>query len=206
MTKEEIEYYSNCSWNEWVSVRFSKGFISTKDFDFEMRTKNLLDVKEVLDGVGLKFWLTNGTALAAYRDKDWIPWDDDVDLDVMMEEYLSKHDKIRDALKEKGFVTRSKKIGNPRLAKMAFFRGGEKTAIRPLYIDPSFKNNEFRLRQEYKYPKKFYEIPGTIEFKGATFNIPSPAEEFLEFCYGKDWRTPLKSDIESVYSTKDIRR
>ena len=52
-----------------------------------MRTRNLLDAKEVLDGVDLKFWLTNGTALAAYRDRDWIPWDDDVDLDVMMEEY-----------------------------------------------------------------------------------------------------------------------
>ena len=167
MTKEEIEYYSNCSWDEWVTVRFSKGFISTKDFDFEMRTKNLLDVKEVLDDTGLKFWLTNGTALAAYRDRDWIPWDDDVDLDVMMEDFLPKHDAIKELLTNKGFVVRSKNIDNP---------------------------------------KKFYEVPGTIEFKGETFNIPSPAEEFLEFCYGKDWRTPLKSDIESVYSTKDIRR
>ncbi len=87
MLKKEIQKSIIDSWDEWVSVRFAKGFISTKDFDFEMRTRNLLDAKEVLDGVDLKFWLTNGTALAAYRDRDWIPWDDDVDLDVMMEEY-----------------------------------------------------------------------------------------------------------------------
>ena len=192
---------------EWKKIRFKGGYSTKKaPFDLEMRTKNILDIKKILDSIGLKFWLTNGTALAACRGGDWIEWDDDVDLDVMMEDFLPKHDEIRKLFMDEGFIVRSANNYNTTSAKAALFRGGEKTALRPLYLDKKYHNNKYRLRNAYKYPKKLYEYSETIEFMGETFNIPGPSTEFMEWCYGKNWKTPLNSDNESVYSPSSIKR
>jgi hypothetical protein len=41
-------------------------------------------------------------------------------------------------------------------------------------------------------PKKYFEKLGTINFYGTTFKVPADAEGYLEYHYGKDWRTPKK--------------
>ena len=202
--------FSNCSRRTWLKFYAPQ---RKEPFNLQTRTDNLIDVAEVLNSVGLKFWLTNGTALCAFRDQDWIPWDDDIDLDTMMEDFLPKYDLIKKLLIKKGFLVRSTSIRNPRLAKISVFRGdspfrGEKVAVRPLFLNPSYKNNLYRLRKDYKYPRIFYESknPVQLEFKGKTFNIPSPPEKFLTYVYGKNWKTPMNSDIESDYSTSWIKR
>tara|TARA_B100000963_G_scaffold355726_1_gene374511 strand:- start:26 stop:796 length:771 start_codon:yes stop_codon:yes gene_type:complete len=212
-TKEKqliAKKFSDCSRKEWL--KYYKPF-RQPPFNLEIRTRNLLDVSQILEEVGLKFWLTNGTALCAYRDKDWIPWDDDIDLDTMMEDFLPKYDLIKKLLIKKEFLVRSTRIRNPRYAKLAAFRGetpfgGEKVAIRPLYLDSNYKNNIYRLRHDYKYPRIYYECKKQTKvfFKGHYFNIPSPPEKFLEYAYGKNWRTPLKNDLETEYSPLWIKR
>jgi len=188
---------------EWRRVRH-KHVNSPGAYNFKARTKNLITVKKVLDQVELKFWLTNGTALAAYREKDWIKWDDDADLDVYEENLFPKYNKLKEKFISLGFIVRGKHIKQG--CKMSLFRDGEKIALRGLYLDPSYKNNTYRLRKHYKYSRKFYETPGTIQFKGHIFNIPSLIEDFLVYIYGKKWHIPLKSDNESEYSTKRIKR
>jgi phosphorylcholine metabolism protein LicD len=207
MNKVLARKLSEVSEEEWYKVRFKQGFITKKPpFNLKGRTRNLLDVKEVLDDTGLKFWLTNGTSLAAYRERDWIPWDDDVDLDVMMEDYMEVRAELKERFINEGFIVRDRHIKSHTLAKMALFRDGEKTALRPLYLDPDHKYGDtYRFRRDYKYPRKFYETAGTIEFMGETFNIPSPVEEWLTYVY-RDWKTPVDEENESVYSTRDIRR
>lgn len=207
MNKVLARKLSEVSEEEWYKVRFKQGFITKKPpFNLKGRTRNLLDVKEVLDDIGLKFWLTNGTSLAAYRERDWIPWDDDVDLDVMMEDYMEVRAELKERFINEGFIVRDRHIKSHTLAKMALFRDGEKTALRPLYLDPDHKYGDtYRFRRDYKYPRKFYETAGTIEFMGETFNIPSPVEEWLTYVY-RDWKTPVDEENESVYSTRDIRR
>ena len=207
MNKLMARFYSDLTEKEWYEVRFKQGFITKNPpFNLKGRTRNLLDVKEVLDSVGLKFWLTNGTSLAAHREKDWIPWDDDVDLDVMMEDYMQIRAVLREKFINEGFIVRDRHTESHTLAKMALFRDGEKTALRPLYLDPNHKEGHlYRFRRDYKYPRKFYETTGTIEFMGETFNIPSPVEEWLTYVY-RDWKTPVDEEIESIYSTPNIRR
>lgn len=41
-------------------------------------------------------------------------------------------------------------------------------------------------------PKRYFEKLKIIKFYGTTFNIPSDAEGYLRYKYGKDWRTPKK--------------
>jgi hypothetical protein len=158
----------------------------------------------VLDGMGLRFWLTNGTALAARREGDWIPWDDDVDLDVYAEEMHPLHQRLRKTFLDLGFIVRD--VYDPKSGKMSLFREGEKTALRGLYLKSGSHLGEYRLRKRYKYPRRFYETPGTIVFKGMTFQVPSPIEEFLVFVYGDNWRKPMRSDNEREYSMRRIRR
>lgn len=44
-------------------------------------------VRKVCDKHGIRFWATGGTALGALRHKGFIPWDDDLDLIMMKDDY-----------------------------------------------------------------------------------------------------------------------
>lgn len=52
----------------------------------------LLEMLKYLDKVctenGIRYWLSSGTCLGAVRHGGFIPWDDDVDVEMMREDYL----------------------------------------------------------------------------------------------------------------------
>jgi len=54
--------------------------------DEEKWVENLKDIKDILDGAGVKYWLDLGTLLGAIRDGKFIPWDTDIDIGTMCTE------------------------------------------------------------------------------------------------------------------------
>lgn len=60
--------------------------------DLRKAQMRMLDILKVVDGIcqkhGLKYWLTCATLLGAIRHGGFVPWDDDLDIAMMREDYL----------------------------------------------------------------------------------------------------------------------
>lgn len=63
----------------------------------------LKTIAAICDANGIQWWLDSGTLLGAARHKGFIPWDDDVDIVLLREDYL-KLEKILCAMDDEEFV------------------------------------------------------------------------------------------------------
>jgi lipopolysaccharide cholinephosphotransferase len=68
----------------------------------ELAVENLMDVKEVFDERGIRYWLDWGTLLGAVREGKMIEWDHDIDLGTM-DDNLEKIVSIFPELEKRGF-------------------------------------------------------------------------------------------------------
>ena len=134
-----------------------------------------------------------------YRDGNFIPWDDEIDIDIFSEDFAPHFHKIASDFVSLGFIVRTTFRGES--SKMALFYKGLKTAIGGVYLDGA--KPDFRQGVAYQWPVRFYENATRFEYKGKTFLLPGPMDEYLTFCYGKNWRTPLVSDDPEEYMSRE---
>ncbi|MBC5625020.1 LicD family protein [Clostridium sp. NSJ-49] len=60
----------------------------------------LRDVDKICRENGIKYWLESGTLLGAIRHEGFIPWDDDIDIGMMREDYEKFKKIIKDKLSD----------------------------------------------------------------------------------------------------------
>lgn len=77
----------------------------------EIACNILREVKDVLDGLGIQFWLESGALLGAIREKKFIKWDYDIDLGTW-DKYIPKMKIICKRFSEKGYEVYYSKYNN----------------------------------------------------------------------------------------------
>jgi phosphorylcholine metabolism protein LicD len=162
-----------------------------------MQEKYLKPLKKIVEITEGKCFLLYGTLLGAVRDKKFIPWDNDVDLGILEEDWKDEYLKaLKDNFTVKAYkwvsdeVVDKSKIGKiahlsiqcPHHICFDIFTKGKGG-----YRYYSAKDEKLIIR----FPEKFVKPLKTIDFYDIKVQIPENTEEFLEWNYG-DWKTPDK--------------
>ena len=138
-------------------------------------------LRQGYDSLKMDKWLSAGTALGLYRDKDFIKGDTDIDVEAIGYEGIDD-----DIKKQIPFELVRTAYYNSKPMQMAF---QHKEVIFDIYIfwgDEMWNMSE---PGEMILPKKFIENKEEIETKYGKFLFPSPIEDYLKYRYG-DWQTP----------------
>ncbi len=161
-----------------------------KPMDMSTAEALLKEAQQILDRLGLVFFLRHGTCLGAVRDSAFIEWDDDLDIGSVIGLHGLTEELVRsaaDVFKEHGFDARItdtelhlsvdlKKFGTP--------------------MDWSC----YRIIDDSIYQWPVVRIPASlhtdlkeIDFLGEKFLVPNPPEEYLRLKYGPEWMIPKRA-------------
>ena len=157
--------------------------------DVVLAKQMLKEAKDIMDPLGVQFFLRQGTCLGAIRDQDFIPWDDDIDLGCVIglngltEDMI---DPVFDAFRDQGFYVNAE--SNDRWIAAGMIKSS-------LRIDLTF----FRIIDDTIFhfpmiwmPTHLFSNLKEIEFMGGNYLVPNPPEEYLRTKYGPNWITPKK--------------
>ena len=153
----------------------------------------LVDVIKKMDSVnGLNYFFSCGTALGLVRDGQLLPWDNDVDIDVV-DPTLKQVEALESIMLASGY-TKKRDLSNG-LGKVQMVFAKEPHHC----IDFCFWHEEngfyindvpethFFMR---KHSKDLYLEFIDIELNGTVFRIPASYDDYFTCLYGKDWRFP----------------
>jgi len=145
-----------------------------------------VELKQVLNELGLPFFLEGGVLLGAVREGDFIAWDDDVGVAVRTEDVFDRKEELVEALQGAGFALHSidASYGN---FKVNVVKHGTRYELLGWHL-----KGRMRRRDHYRMPAEFLEKTQQITFLGEVYRCPSPPERYLKFFYG-NWRKPKSS-------------
>tara|TARA_R100001129_G_C5199649_1_gene213423 strand:- start:124 stop:636 length:513 start_codon:yes stop_codon:yes gene_type:complete len=164
--------------------------------DPENAAEILFEVDDILKSLNIKYYLACGTALGFYRDGNFIPWDDEIDIEILSETFVPILKELREKFISSGFIARATYRG--KTSKMPIFKKGVKVALCSVYDNGA----GFHCDLNQKFPSKFYENPEEFTFKERKFTMPGPIADYLSFYYG-DWQTVIKSYDVNEYLNKN---
>lgn len=165
--------------------------------------KNLSDLSNVLEELGLTWWCEAGTCLGIYRNHRFIPWDQDVDVGLLAEE-IDTTDKLLEFFKiaiDNGFRIYHTFGTLKNGFELCLIKRGIKNDVFWFYKNgkirwhSAWKNGGRDLEKDqiiYEYPAKIIEKRKKDYFKGIKIFLPKKTETYLETKYGTDWRIPTR--------------
>lgn len=161
----------------------------------------LENMKQILDKNNILFWLDFGTLLGAYRDKDFISYDCDIDIAILYEDA----ERVRNLLKNSDFcLTHEYRVG----------KAGEVAQLSYKYKSLSIDICFYHKKNESMYCYLCSILPGVsivnnrrcvvavakcvvpcekfavINFHKLIYHAPFPTEEYLAAHYGPNFMIP----------------
>ncbi len=178
----------------------------------------LFQADKAFKKLGVTYWLDFGTLLGAYRNKDFIPYDLDLDFGMFLNDYTPKIEKIFTEMgfkKKKEFLIEDGKYGRE-----------ESYSFKGVNVDIFFftsLNKKYAYYHDFVYITKGDEnilVPreitlpleriGEIEFKGRIFPAPFPLEKHLASRYGnnfmiedRNWKIGKEGGFPNIKLLKD---
>ena len=158
-------------------------------------TSILKEAKQILDGLGVVFFIRQGTLLGAIRHNGFIPWDDDLDLGCVigLHGFTEKSvDRVVATFKENGFLTKVQRQYQNIYVPMV----KSSTSIRVDWVCYRIIDDSTVHYPGVRIPVRVFTDLKEIDFLGEKFLVPNPPEEYLRFKYGEEWMVPKKTGFE----------
>lgn len=156
----------------------------------DVAERNLKEVKQILDQLGVVFLLGSGSCLGATRDNAFIPWDDDVDLiSVIGVNGLTEEsaDIVTTALRDSGYFVGEMEGAHSKL------RATMKDYVRISLEFVRIVDGNIHAYPAIRLPARLFTHPKEIGFLGERFLVPNPPEEYLRLKYGAEWMVPKRA-------------
>ncbi len=173
--------------------------------DLDNAKKSLMDLKEILDRLNIRFWLSDGTLLGCIREQGFISHDPDIDVSIFINEWKTE---AIEELKNNGFKVKwrfglpecgmeiATEKRNVKIDLMFYYqdnfvtdKDGNSLFWHSLWEQDSRALGKFRRMVRCTYEP--FELK-KIDFLGDKFYVPSDPEKCLARKYGL-WRIPVKT-------------
>jgi len=165
------------------------------------QNEGLVLIKNILDKIEVKYYLSSGTLLGAVRDNDFIPWDWDVQMYLIKENAYPKRYQISESLINGSFEIYKFNDSEDSL-KWDLRRKGIKFELTAWYLEGKWR---YRKKKNMRVPSYLFEGEYNIKFKGVSYKTFNPPEDYLVFCYD-DWKTPKRTSNKEKYSNSNHLR
>lgn len=175
------------------------------DEELEARLVDLVAATRALDRTGVDWRLSCGALLGAVRGRDFVPWDWDVEIYVRSEDARPRADRIDAELRAAGFEVKGSDAEGA-WERLCRRDGGDRIGVHGFDLLPDGDGGVHRRRRRYNHPADLWDGDAAmIELRGWHFRTFSDPERFLEYSYGEDWQTPLRTADKRVYLTEVFR-
>lgn len=183
---ENLKEASFSSKREWKSFFEPKYYHRKNSYNSKQRDKFFEETIKIIQNYFTQtFFISAGTLLGYIREKNFIDWDDNIDLSFYFENNtFVKLEKLQKIMLEKHYVARI--IRKKKYLKLSIFKYGYKLDLCSLY-----KEKGYFKAGEYRMPTIYCDELKAVNFKNVTINIPRKYENYLFYLYG-NWRTPIK--------------
>jgi phosphorylcholine metabolism protein LicD len=179
--------------------------------NLEIARKTLILITQLFDRYAIPYHLEGGTLLGIVRDKDLLPWDNDIDISIPKES-ISSVKKLKFQLLLKGYKLSSKKskiqggpfkVGDQYIFKIKPLLAYVTRWFIPNYIEKFIVLDVFiKIDQEsftywqakrmlMRVENKYYKSFETVDYQGHSLKVPNHYCDYLTEKYG-NWSVPVK--------------
>lgn len=153
----------------------------------------LKEAKEILDQLGLAFFLRHGTCLGAVRDQAFIGWDDDLDIGSI----IGMHGLTEPLVQQAAEVFRDHGFDvNVVDSELHMSVDMNKSGTQLDWTCYRIIGDSIYQWPAIQIPARLHTDLKEIDFLGERFMVPNPPEEYLRLKYGPEWTIPKKAGYE----------
>lgn len=176
------------------SAEIEKAMNTISPVDVATAESVLKEAKEIMDQLGVVFFLRQGTCLGAIRDNAILAWDDDIDIGSVIGLHGLTNESVHDvvdrvvaAFTEQGFSTRVEQTSGFLYVLLL------KSSIRIDWECFHIKKGTIHHWPPKRFPVELFTDLLEIDFLGQKHHVPNPPEDYLATKYGPEWRIPKPS-------------